>query len=255
MDLDDMGSLRRRKTGYPEQRHRAYAAGRLCGWRQRVIVAWCAICALILSLHFIATFLYLAPLNPISEQSASIVNGYIKPYFHQSWRLFAPDPVDYNTRVLVRSKVRDSTGMERITDWTDISKPGIEKVRGSLFPARLSRLVIGGHQMMTRAEVEPAVTSPKTEDAAVTPDGAGAPDPIARRQATRHMNAIATLAARAQWGNGITAVQVRISNHVVPRFSDRSQGDDGNRYQSDFDWWSPSPVTDEAVRLWKEAFR
>ncbi|MGP3964071.1 DUF5819 family protein [Nonomuraea sp. 3N208] len=255
MDLDDMGSLQGQETGYPEQRHRPYAASQLCGWRQRVIVAWCVICTLILSFHFIATFLYLAPRNPISEQSASIVNDYINPYFRQGWGLFAPDPVDYNTRVLVRAKIRDSTGMERTAGWTDISKPGIEKVRGSLFPARLSRLVIGGHQIMTEAEVEPATTSQKSEDAAVTPDSPSAPDPIARWQAVRHMSAIATLAARAQWGNKITAVQVRISNHLVPRFSDRSQSDDGNRYHSDFDWWPPSPVTDEAVRLWKEAFR
>ncbi|MET8861741.1 DUF5819 family protein [Nonomuraea sp. NPDC004580] len=252
MDLDDWESLQGREAGYPEQRHHAYPASRLCDWRQKVIVAWCAICALLLSFHFIATFLYLAPSNPISEQSASILNGYIKPYFHQNWELFAPDPVDYNTRVLVRAKARDSTGIEKTTDWTDISKPGIDKVRGSLFPARLSRLVIGGYQMMTEAGVEPAATSPKTEDA--TPDGAGPPDPIARRQAVRHMSAIATLAARAQWGNRITAVQVRISNHVVPRFSDRNWSDGGNRYHRDFDWWPPSPVTNEAVKLWKEAF-
>ncbi|MBN6053149.1 hypothetical protein JYK22_14510, partial [Nonomuraea sp. RK-328] len=254
VDVGDIESPPERETGRIRPDRLSRATVPLSGPRRKIIVAWFLFCALLLAFHFVAVFLYLAPRNPVSAWSAETVNAYIRPYFQQNWELFAPDPIDYNTRVLVRARIRDSSGAERITPWTDISEPGRERIRGSLFPGRLSRLVIGGHEIMNDSDVAPTTTSPETEDTAERPSESGPPDPTAQSQAVRHMSAIATLAARAAWGDGITAVQVRISTRPAPRFAIQDQSDDGETYDSDFGWWSPSPTTDEAVRLWKEAF-
>ncbi|MFI6890138.1 DUF5819 family protein [Streptosporangium canum] len=200
------------------------------------------------------TFLYVAPWNPVYDKGASVVDGYIDPYFGQNWELFAPDPIDYNAHVLVRAKVRDATGWERHTGWTDVTEPEMAKVHGSLFPGRISRLAGGGRQMMTDADVEPSVESAKTENEEAT-DEEEASDPVFQDQAVRHMRAIATLAARARWGDGVTLVQVRVTDHVYPRFANRRKEGDGEKAYSDFGWWAPVPVTAEAVRLWKDAHR
>ncbi|WP_283134314.1 DUF5819 family protein [Rhizohabitans arisaemae] len=214
---------------------------------------------LVLIWHFGMTFLYVAPWNPAYDKSASVVEGYMNPYFGQNWELFAPDPIDYNARVLVRAKVKDASGWERHTGWLDMTGPERKRALGSLFPGRVSRVVGGSRQLMTDADVPPSAASlpkqeetegPETETVEEKPV-----DLVLQDQAVRHMRAIATLAARAEWGDGVTAVQVRISDHLFPRFEDKDRNGKGTKTYSDFDWWQPVAVSADAVRMWKEAYR
>lgn len=235
----------------------------MSGWKQRIVLLACLGCALFLVFHFVAVFLAVAPWNPIYAMSAPVVDGYVNPYFRQNWELFAPDPIDYNSHVLVRAKIRDSEGRERQTDWLDISAPELARVRGTAFPGRIARLVGGGRQLMTDADVQPLTTdaaadasSQSAEAEAEADDGAvrRPPDSALQSQAVRHMAAIATLAARARWGDGVTAVQVRVTTAVFPRFADRHNADDDTS-QADFGWWEPAHVTTDAIGLWREAHR
>ncbi|MEU0564886.1 DUF5819 family protein [Nonomuraea sp. NPDC005983] len=224
----------------------------LPAWKRRIVVLACVGCALFLVFHFVAIFLFVAPPNPISAMTAPIVNGYLNPYFRQNWELFAPDPIDSNTHVLVRAKIRNAGGQESQTGWLDISAPELAKVRGTALPGRITRLVGGGRQLIADANVKPPGES--ADNDAEGEDGAAQrpPDPLLQAQAVRHMSTILTLAARARWGDGVTAVQMRISSRLYPRFADPHDGDDDTS-ETDFGWWEASPVTAEAVRLWKEA--
>ncbi|MGJ6966337.1 DUF5819 family protein [Streptosporangium sp. G11] len=197
-------------------------------------------------------FLFVAPRNSIYAISAPIVDGYINPYFRQNWELFAPDPVDYDSHVLVRAKVRDSGGGERQTGWLDITAPQLDMVRGAAFPRRMARLVGGGRQMMADARVQPSGVSGEAEAEAQAAAARELPDPTLQAQAVRQMAAIATLAARARWGAGVTAVQVRITTDFHPRFADRNSAGDAPSH-SEFEWWKATPVTAEAVELWRKA--
>ncbi|MFI7222581.1 DUF5819 family protein [Nonomuraea angiospora] len=197
------------------------------------------------------TFLYVAPWNPVYDRTSSVVDAYIDPYFGQNWELFAPDPIDYNPRVLVRAKVKDPSGWERHTGYIDIIEPELDKARGTLFASRVARLVGGARQMMTDADVEPVMPEGTEEDEEAEEEPAEEPDKEFQAQAIQHMTVIATLAARAKWGDGVTAVQVRVSDQVIPRWEDQDAEID--KTYGDFPWWAPVPVSAEAVRLWKDA--
>ncbi|WP_285777838.1 DUF5819 family protein [Microtetraspora sp. NBRC 13810] len=224
----------------------------MSGWKRWVVLLTYLGCALFLVFHFVAVFLFVAPRNAISAMSAPVVEGYINPYFRQNWELFAPDPVDYNSRVLVRAKVRDSGGAERQTGWLDITAPQLDIVRGTALPRRIARLVGGGRQMMADARVQPSAVSGEAEAEAQAAEARQPPDPAFQALAVRHLTAIATMAARARWGDGVTAVQVRITTDFYPRFADRNSADDTTSH-SEFAWWKATPVTAEAVELWREA--
>ena len=134
----------------------------------------------------------------------------------------------------------------------DITAPQLDMVRGAALPRRSARLVGGGRQMMADAHVQPSGVSGEDEAEAQAAAAQEPPDPDLQAQAVRHMAAIATLAARARWGDGVAAVQVRITTDFYPRFADRNSADDTTSY-SEFDWWKAAPVTAEAVELWREA--
>ncbi|WP_283134924.1 DUF5819 family protein [Rhizohabitans arisaemae] len=202
------------------------------------------------------TFLYVAPWNPAYEKSASVVEGYMNPYFGQNWELFAPDPIDYDARVLVRAKVKDASGWERHTGWLDVTGPERELTRGSLFPGRLARVVGGARQMVTDADVPPSAASlPEEEEETEAETEEEPPDPVFQDQAVRHIRAVATLAARAEWGDGVTEIQLRVSDHMFPRFEDGDRDGAGTKTYSDFDWWPAVAMSADAVRMWKESHR
>ncbi|GAB3802707.1 DUF5819 family protein [Virgibacillus kimchii] len=68
--------------------------------------------------HFSMVFLHAAPINPVKTSNLSTIERYIYPFFSQNWQLFAPDPVNVNTNILVQYKTQDG----EVSDWHNISK-------------------------------------------------------------------------------------------------------------------------------------
>ncbi|MDT0700367.1 DUF5819 family protein [Staphylococcus chromogenes] len=84
---------------------------------------------LILAMHFTLVLLFVAPINPISNKTSYFVSNYINPIFTQTWTLFAPDPIDRNTSLQIRTiSVNGSKG-----EWIDSSNIIVEKMHKNYF--------------------------------------------------------------------------------------------------------------------------
>lgn len=87
-------------------------------WSRALVAVTAVAVAVVLGAHLAATFLYSAPLNPVSQRYAKQVNWWMYPLFNQNWRLFAPNPISENVSVLARARLTpDGT----VTGWTDLT--------------------------------------------------------------------------------------------------------------------------------------
>jgi Family of unknown function (DUF5819) len=88
-------------------------------WWSRGLVALVALLvAGIVGFHLLATFLYNAPPNPISQQYAAPLKAWMNPVFTQNWELFAPNPLSEYIDVQARASL---VGDARLTAWQDLS--------------------------------------------------------------------------------------------------------------------------------------
>jgi hypothetical protein len=71
-----------------------------------------------------------APSNSLSQRYQSQLNGLVYPEFEQNWRLFAPDPLQYNVSVQVRPRSAAGDG-----GWVDLTAQDIAAIRGNPFPS------------------------------------------------------------------------------------------------------------------------
>jgi hypothetical protein len=53
-------------------------------WAQGIVVATCLVTGGLLALHFVMTFLYVAPRNPISARADNAIRSYILPYLDRT---------------------------------------------------------------------------------------------------------------------------------------------------------------------------
>jgi hypothetical protein len=68
------------------------------------------------------------PTNPVSDAFGDQLS-YLRPFFGQSWRLFAPNPVDEDKSLLLQGAYVDGEGNIRATpwvDWTSVEQDVIE---------------------------------------------------------------------------------------------------------------------------------
>ena len=85
-------------------------------------LAVASVVAAVLVAHFTVTLLYLTPLNPIKARFLDRVNGYMSPYFTQTWELFGPNPNGRMKDVWISCRLGDGpTATE--TAWYDITTP------------------------------------------------------------------------------------------------------------------------------------
>ena len=52
--------------------------------------------------YVVFTILYLAPLNPLSKYYKPFINNFFPRIFSQNWKLFAPDPLPYSFKFLIK---------------------------------------------------------------------------------------------------------------------------------------------------------
>jgi hypothetical protein len=195
-----------------------------------IVAVTCLTSGAVLAFHFAMTFLYVAPRNPISDHLDKVVDAYMIPYFAQDWKLFAPDLVETDRSLLVRAKVVDASGQERVTPWLDVTSPEFAKTKGHIFPSRISRLSIGVYDSVADAKAQ--------ED---------------KQRAEAFARTLVTLAARAQWGDKVTQVQMRFVERTFPQPSEREHSDVGEVENRHFPWWSADATTPAAVKAWKAA--
>ncbi|WP_035847188.1 DUF5819 family protein [Kitasatospora azatica] len=77
-----------------------------------------------------AVFLQSAPPNAVSQRYQEQLNGVVYPEFEQNWKLFAPDPLQYN--ISVQARVRTVAGQG---DWIDLTARDIAAIRHNPIPS------------------------------------------------------------------------------------------------------------------------
>lgn len=208
----------------------------------------------LLALHFVVTFLFNAPSNPIKEAAATQISGYMRPFFQQNWSLFAPNPINSEDTLEVRAQVVDAgTGEERVTDWVNATEHEWTLVHHSIAPSRASRLSSNLHRRLHDAWDD--LSSDQQEivarDFDAMPDWSPLADALIEAQGgttssvvanvvrgDRVATGYATQVARALWGPDVSAVQFRLRRTPVPRWDERFDpvADEPDSIVREFGW-------------------
>ncbi|MEX2985714.1 DUF5819 family protein [Streptomyces sp. C36] len=211
---------------------------------------------LVLAFHFSMTALYNTPFNPIKEKYGEEINSYMSPHFSQDWHLFAPNPVDTDSGVLIRAKKKGPGGSVLVTKWSDVTSPNLKKLYAErLWPSRATRVPSGVvHQLESWQDPELEKLRSKKEDSAngtgsKAQERKGSEPPLsqaeekARDEAIRFTQGFAGTEAEKRWGKDIEYVQVRIVRNEYPRFSQRySRETKGKVSYYDLAWMKPGKV-------------
>jgi hypothetical protein len=199
--------------------------------------------------HFAMTALYLTPENHAKRATARQVNDYVLPYFDQNWRLFAPDPMEEDLGIMVRTRTGDGTAP---TPFLDITTPMLNRSHHRAFGDRLARMQSGTLQAFQDAEFYVRQQLLKADPGRDPKSPIGEADlrrvrPEAREMyavSLRHLHSLAGLKAREEWVP-VTAVQIRIGTHIYPRFDDRRDRGPGKVSYRDLGW---QELTDERAK-------
>ncbi len=100
-------------------------------WRTAILV----VLAGVVGLHLLAVTMAAIPPNPASEAVAPST-GYLRPYFTQNWRLFAPNPVGEDRSVRFQAAYRDEAGDVVQTEWVNWTAVELDLVRHRLVGGR-----------------------------------------------------------------------------------------------------------------------
>ncbi|MFD3624367.1 DUF5819 family protein [Streptomyces sp. NPDC058698] len=98
-----------------------------------------ALCLAVSLVHVFLVFLYVAPPNAISQAYNRQVNAWVRPFFEQNWRLFAPNPQSANRQVSARVSRTAPDGTARVSGWVDLSAADDAAVEHNLFPSHTAQ--------------------------------------------------------------------------------------------------------------------
>lgn len=199
------------------------------------------------------TFLYVAPINPISLDLNAQIAYYMEPLFQQNWRLFAPDPISEERGLLVRARIKQGDGNILETEFYDFTSPLIEEIHSvRLFPPRRTRLVTSifqflGFQDPIADRLRSRIDALRIEEF-IDEDGniregdfeslpLTAGEEAANLTAIELMQKVATEAAKDRWKGDIVEIQIRIVVNEFPPFSERYSGERvGQLVVQDLEW-------------------
>lgn len=105
----------------------------------RVQMAAAAVTVLLLvgvAFHLLFVFLHVAPESQASRKYQEQTREWIFPVFEQNWHLFAPDPLNTNTRVNARVQYRSADGTVTTSEWIDLTGDDVAHIRGNPFPSK-----------------------------------------------------------------------------------------------------------------------
>ena len=80
-----------------------------------------AVASTLVGLHMLAVTLAAIPTNPVSDAFDPQLD-YLRPFFGQSWRLFAPNPIDEDKTLLLQGAYVDDDGDLQTTSWINWTK-------------------------------------------------------------------------------------------------------------------------------------
>ncbi|MFP3988294.1 DUF5819 family protein [Streptomyces sp. E11-3] len=89
--------------------------------------------------HVVLVFLYVAPSNTISQAYNQQINAWVRPWFSQNWRLFAPDPQSVNRQISARVAHTAPNGTTQVSDWIDVSSMDASAVKHNAFPSHTAQ--------------------------------------------------------------------------------------------------------------------
>jgi hypothetical protein len=209
---------------------------RTCSQRIHALLA--GVLAVVLSIHFGLTLIYLLPLNPITLRLAPLLDRYMTPFFAQNWRLFAPEPISETRILLLSCRLRQRNGRLIETAWADISTPLWEvQARQRFSPASwLARLQMHALQRFF-APGEP-LFGLKPSQLEENPELHSLKAQLQAAEQARHAFAARVLARLGsaycdrRYGAGLTvATGMRLAVLHVPPFSQRHKRDDPDEWR------------------------
>lgn len=204
------------------------------GLRTRwALAAVTAVTAVVLVWHFTATFLSVAPVNPLTLRLNRLVDGYTRPFFVQNWKLFAPNPLTADRGILVRARLRTLRRPDRMTAFVDATTPQLDRLHANrFFASRRARVHLGALSALNIGD-GPALQLPRKAPRGQETTG----QDNLRRRAVTVLQAEASTVASAEWGSAVRQVQIRVVSHDLPPFSQRKAAHWGARakYQ-DLPW-------------------
>ncbi|WP_431841739.1 DUF5819 family protein [Calidifontibacter indicus] len=199
------------------------------GGRARKLAA--VLCAFV-AFHLLMTFVYVVQQVPVPSTVRSAISSYMEPVFKQSWSVFAPDPVSYNTYFSVRAKKADGS----TTEWFDVSRCDIDAAikhhpvpnRRYLTTFQLMRHYHGWVQDLPDAAQQVAAKDATGDWTAVDKQlvAAGATEYVADSyiKSAKATVGLASQIARSRWGE-VSAVQIEVKDVHTKPYADRNNPD------------------------------
>lgn len=192
------------------------------------------------AVHIAFTAVYNVPSAEVKYEAlpGQAADAYIRPYFVQDYRIFAPDPASSDRNLWVRAWVQTPEGERVETAWVDVT--AIELAEPYRRVLRKQLTVIGAEQLMTSygklTEEQKAIAEQNfhesgdltaLNDELLAADDANPDDVRAFIRATNYTSSYATQAAAALWSDDgeILAVQTRSVYSPVVRWEDRFDAD------------------------------
>jgi hypothetical protein len=207
---------------------------------------------LVLAMHFIAIALWVGPDNVIVDGSSRLLRAYISPIFHQGWRLFAPNPIDGNTTMLVRARLVDpSTGRLLTSAWVDVTRVDWSQgvlhhpapARSALITSDLHGLLSERHSYLSQDQVGICEKDyagsgwKKLRKDLETQERANSNAIEGYLRADQAAAAYATQYSYTRWGRNVRAVQFQLKyTPVLPRL----RPDEEVRPESTSFGWRPT---------------
>ena len=201
-----------------------------------------AIASTLVGLHLLAVTLAAVPGNSVSDAFDDQL-GYLTPFFGQSWRLFAPNPVDEDRSFLVQGAYVDADGELRMTPWVSWTEVEQDVIEHRLVGGRAGYITTKFYGPLDEEFRELESDEQKTLSARTSPlsppSWSELRDYLARigpdeddladylrfdRAATR----LATNAVSARTSQKLTAVRYALREHGVTPY-DARQGDKAER--------------------------
>ncbi|MFE0461528.1 DUF5819 family protein [Kitasatospora sp. NPDC058965] len=167
-------------------------------------------------------FLQSAPPGPVTQRYQTKLNGLVYPEFEQNWKLFAPDPLQFNIAVQVRVRTAGGDG-----GWIDLTARDIAAIRHNPMPSHVDQ------NLLRRAWD----FYDSTHDAQQQPT-AGLRSELAEQYLKRV--ALQRLGRPAE-GGPVTALQVRSATDPVQPPAWAGQHQSGQVQYTELPWW---PVSD-----------
>ncbi|MCU1404077.1 MAG: hypothetical protein JWQ43_380 [Glaciihabitans sp.] len=210
------------------------AGARVTGGARLLVIAVC----LVLGWHFLATYTWNATANATREViGQETLNSYMLPMFGQSWSVFAPNPGSVNQSLEVRAQVT-SGDVTSTTEWYSLTdRAAREDIQLHLIPSRmyLNDFILANRYydafMAIDVEARDTAGSSYVTDtwpdqlqgdllAKLNVDSSAAVDTFIKYE--RSTVNLASEVAHARWGDGVTAVQVRVLKTPVVPFAERN---------------------------------